>query len=114
MNAILEKPLLIMTNVPDADVAQRIAQALVEQRLAACVNILPGVKSVYRWQGVVEESNEHTLLIKAARLRYAEVEAAIKALHPYQLPEVIAVPVAAGLPAYLAWIEQETKKDVDV
>jgi periplasmic divalent cation tolerance protein len=109
-----EASLLVLTNLGDMASARRIARELVEQRLAACVNMLPGVQSVYRWQGAIEEEGEITLLIKTTASRYAELEAAIRSLHPYQLPEVIAVPVANGLPAYLEWIRQETKKDIDV
>ncbi|TFV99598.1 divalent-cation tolerance protein CutA [Oxalobacteraceae bacterium OM1] len=110
----MQQTLLVMTNVPDTDTAQRIARALVEQRLAACVNSLPGVHSVYRWQGAVEEAAEITLLIKTVHERYDALEAAIKTLHPYDVPEILAVPIAAGLPAYLGWVAHETKKDVDV
>jgi periplasmic divalent cation tolerance protein len=110
----MEQALLVLTNVPDADVARRIARALVERRLAACVNILPGVQSVYQWQGAVEEASELSLLIKTTRARYAELEAALQALHPYEIPELVAIPVTAGLPACLAWVAIETKKDVDV
>ena len=110
----MQQALLMLTNVPDVDVARRIARALVEQRLAACVNILPGVESVYQWQGAVEEATEIILLVKTVAARYAEVEAAIKALHPYDVPEVIALPVTAGLPAYMNWMEQETKNNVDL
>ncbi|HYD78205.1 MAG TPA: divalent-cation tolerance protein CutA [Paucimonas sp.] len=104
--------ILVITNVPDAAHAQAIARLLVERRLAACVNILPAVQSVYQWQGAVEEASEVTLLIKTVMARYAELEAAIKGAHPYQVPEIVALPIAAGLPAYLNWIAQETKKDV--
>jgi periplasmic divalent cation tolerance protein len=114
MELIGQAALLVITNLGDIDSARRLARALVEQRLAACVNLLPGVQSVYRWQGNIEEEGEVTLLIKTTEARYAELEAAIRALHPYELPELIALPVAAGLPAYLHWIRQETKKDSDV
>jgi len=106
--------LLVMTNLGDIASAQMLARALVEQRLAACVNILPAVQSIYRWNGAVEQAAEVTLLIKTTTARYAELEQAIRALHPYELPEVIAVPVSAGLPAYLEWIAQETRKETDV
>jgi periplasmic divalent cation tolerance protein len=106
--------LLILTNLPDAASAQALAQQLVERKLAACVNILPAVQAVYRWQGVVEQASESTLLIKTAAARYADLEAAIKAAHPYALPEIIALPIVAGLPAYLDWITAETQKDVNV
>jgi periplasmic divalent cation tolerance protein len=109
-----EASLLVLTNLGDIDSARRIARELVERRLAACVNMLPGVQSVYRWQGAIEEEGEITLLIKTTATRYAELEAALRSLHPYQLPEVIALPIANGLPAYLDWIRQETKKDIDV
>jgi periplasmic divalent cation tolerance protein len=100
--------LLVLTNAPDADTAERIARHLVSRRLAACVNALAPCRSVYRWQGVIEETEEIPLLIKTTAARYPEVEAAIRALHPYELPEVVAVRVERGLPAYLAWIAQET------
>jgi periplasmic divalent cation tolerance protein len=106
--------LLILTNLPDADSAQALARQLVDRKLAACVNILSPVQSVYRWQGVVEQASEVTLLIKTVASRYAELESAIKAVHPYALPEIIALQIVAGLPAYLDWITAETQKDVNV
>jgi periplasmic divalent cation tolerance protein len=106
--------LLVITNVPDLAHAQAIARQMIDLRLAACVNILPAVQSVYRWQGAVEEASEVTLLIKTVRDRYTELESAIKSAHPYQVPEIVALPIAAGLPAYLDWIAQETKKNVHV
>jgi periplasmic divalent cation tolerance protein len=108
------QPLLVLTNVPDAALARALAQQLVEQRLAACVNILPAVQSIYQWQGAVEQADEITLLIKTEQARYAQLEAAIKAMHPYHVPEIIALPIVAGLPAYLDWIANETKRDGDV
>ena len=96
--------LLVITNAPDAAVADRIAAALVEQGLAACVNVLAPCRSVYRWKGAVQRDDEVPLLIKTTAGRYADVEAAIRALHPYELPEVIAVDIANGLPGYLAWV----------
>jgi periplasmic divalent cation tolerance protein len=110
----MEQALLVLTNLSDVASAQMLARTLVAQRLAACVNILPVVQSVYRWNDAVEEAAEVTLLIKTTTVRYAELEQAIGALHPYALPEVIAVPVSAGLPAYLGWIAQETRKEIDV
>jgi periplasmic divalent cation tolerance protein len=110
----MEQALLVLTNLADMASARLLARALVERRLAACVNMLPAVQSVYRWNDVVEEAVEVTLLIKTTTARYDELEQAIRALHPYELPEVIAVPVSAGLPAYLGWIEQETRKEIDV
>lgn len=110
----MEAVLLVITTVPNAATGAVIARRLVEHRLAACVNQLPFGKSVYRWQGVVEEADEGLLVIKTTATRYPELEAALKAMHPYDVPEIVALPTAAGLPAYLAWISQETKKDVDV
>src|SRR4051794_18983222 len=110
----MQQAILILTNVPDEQTAHRIARMLVEQRLAACVNMLPGVRSVYQWQGAVEEAGEITLLIKTTQERYVELEAAINATHPYDVPEIIAIPIIDGLPAYIDWIVAETKKDVNV
>ncbi|HLO62062.1 MAG TPA: divalent-cation tolerance protein CutA [Azonexus sp.] len=99
--------LLVITNCPDEETANAIALALVEDKLAACVNILPRVQSVYRWQGSVESATEIPLLIKATANNYAALEAKIQALHPYDVPEIIAVPIARGLPAYLTWVAAE-------
>lgn len=100
--------LLIFTNLPDDASAQSLATALVSERLAACVNILAPCRSTYRWQGAVENAQETPLLIKTTESRYAALEAAIRARHPYELPEIIAVPVAHGLPEYLSWVDTET------
>jgi periplasmic divalent cation tolerance protein len=100
--------LLVFTNAPDRTVAMRIAQALVNERLAACVNVLGGYTSVYRWDGAVETAEELPLIIKTRAARYAEVQAAIRRLHPYELPEILAVPVVDGLPEYLDWVAEET------
>jgi periplasmic divalent cation tolerance protein len=102
--------MVVLTNCPDGDVADRIAQALVEQGLAACVNRFAPVASTYRWQGAVERATETPLLIKTTRARYAEVEQAIRALHPYELPEIIALAIDAGFPPYLRWIDDETQR----
>lgn len=100
--------LLILTNCPDEESANAIALALVEQKLAACVNILPRVQSLYRWQGAVEAASEIPLLIKSTAARYPALEAAIRERHPYAVPEIIALPISAGLPAYLNWLAAET------
>lgn len=110
----MNEVLLVLTNVPDEATGVAIARRLVDDRLSACVNLLPAVRSIYRWQGAAEETAETTLLIKTTQQRYHDVEAAIRAQHPYELPEIIALPVAAGLPAYLAWVATETKKDMNV
>jgi periplasmic divalent cation tolerance protein len=103
-----------MSNFPDEKSACELAIVLIEQRLAACVNIMPAVQSVYRWQNAVEEVIEVTLVAKTTQARYDELEAAIKSAHPYEVPEIIAIPIAAGLPAYLEWVVQQTTKDDDV
>lgn len=108
----MQQALLVLSNMPDTATAETIARALVECRIAACVNILPAVRSVYRWQGAIEEAAEVTVFIKTSDDRYAEVEKTIKELHPYQVPEVIALPVSAGLPTYLQWVLAETEKDL--
>ena len=101
--------LLVFTNLPDRAAAERIADALIEQRLAACVNILAPCRSVYRWKDAVQHDEEHPLLVKTTSERYAALEAAIRAVHPYELPEIIALPVERGLPAYLEWVAAETR-----
>jgi periplasmic divalent cation tolerance protein len=100
--------LLVLTNCPDEESANAIALALVEERLAACVNILPRVQSIYRWEGAVESATEIPLLIKATAANYSALETAIRDRHPYTVPEIIALPVERGLPAYLDWIASET------
>jgi periplasmic divalent cation tolerance protein len=100
--------LIVITNLPDRDCAATLAAYLVEQRLAACVNILAPCRSVYRWQGKIEQAEEVPLLIKTTTERYAAVEAAIRQRHPYELPEIVAVPIGCGLAEYLAWVAAET------
>ena len=101
---------LVITNCPDEETANRIALAVVEAKLAACVNILPRVQSIYRWQGVVESAAEVPLLIKTTAAAYPALEAAIRESHPYDVPEIIALPITAGLPAYLNWLAAETRQ----
>lgn len=113
-SATRQQPLLIISNVPDQATARRIAEELVGMRAAACVNILPAIHSVYRWEGKVENAEEITIMVKSTADRYDEIETAIKRLHPYEVPEIIALPVTHGLPAYLQWLISETRKDVDV
>lgn len=100
--------LLILCTCPDEATARIIADHLVDQQLAACVNILPGLTSVYQWQGKRETAQEHLLLIKTTNEAYQTLEQSITELHPYELPEVIAVPINQGLDGYLQWIEQQT------
>ena len=100
--------LLVFTNLPDRAAAEKLADALVQKRVAACVNILAPCRSVYRWKAEVQHDEEHPVLIKTTLDRYAALEAAIRAMHPYELPEIVAVPIERGLPAYLDWVAAET------
>ncbi len=100
--------IVVYSTCPTAEDAQRLATALVEQRLAACVNIVSGVLSVYRWQGAIENSPEWMLIIKTRREHLPALRAALERIHPYELPEVIALPVVDGSPAYLDWLDKET------
>ena len=108
MTAEPSDTLIVLTNLPDRAGAEKLAAALVEQRLAACVNILAPCRSLYRWQGTVQREEEHPVLIKTTRERYAALEAAIRAAHPYELPEIVAVPIERGLAGYLQWVIDET------
>lgn len=96
--------LLVVCNAPDEETAERIATTLVAEQLAACVNILGPCRSVYRWQGAVERAEEIPLLIKTRADAYPQLEARLAALHPYEVPEIVALPVAQGLPSYLTWV----------
>jgi periplasmic divalent cation tolerance protein len=102
--------LLVMTNTPDIDVARKIAVDLLEKKLAACVNIVNGCESHYRWNGELISAAEVQVQVKTTVSRYTEIEAAIRALHPYELPEIIAVTVSKGSHDYLAWVAEETWK----
>ncbi|WAR44054.1 divalent-cation tolerance protein CutA [Methylomonas rapida] len=96
---------LIYCTCPNLETAERIARQLVGDKLAACVNIVPGVSSVYEWQGQIETAQEHLLMIKSQQARFAAIETAIKAMHPYQIPEIIAVAIDSGSADYLQWID---------
>ncbi len=100
--------ILVLTNLPDIGAAHSMAEHLVASRLAACVNVLAPCHSVYRWRDRIESVEEVPLLIKSTAERYPALEAAIRERHPYELPEIIAVPVDRGLPAYLDWVAAET------
>ena len=102
--------LVVITTVPDENLAVKLTESLLQQRLAACVHQLPAGQSTYWWQGKLESTAEITLLIKTTQLRYAELETAIRRLHSYDIPEIVALPVSDGLPAYLNWIRDETSR----
>lgn len=103
------KVLLVISNFPDRVSAESAAGVLVADHLAACVNVLAECTSIYRWEGKIEQAREVPLLIKTTRGVYPKLESALRELHPYELPEIIAVPVTAGLPAYLDWVMLETQ-----
>jgi periplasmic divalent cation tolerance protein len=107
----MDEILLVLTNMPNRDSARHMADVLIENRVAACVKILAECTSVYRWQGEIETAGEVPLLIKTTRAAYPRLESVIREHHPYELPEIIAVSVSAGLPGYLQWVEQETLSD---
>ena len=99
----------VTTTAPSREEADRIAQILVERRLAACVQVMGPIESCYRWKGALERSAEWLCLVKTTRGKYAAVEAAILANHPYEVPEIIACPIESGSEAYLAWLRAETE-----
>jgi periplasmic divalent cation tolerance protein len=100
----------VLTNLPDSESAFNLAREVVSLRLAACANVLAPATSFYRWEGRDERATEHPVLIKSTAERYPELEAAIRARHPYELPEIIAWPIASGLPGYLEWVEREVAR----
>ena len=100
--------LLVVTNLPNREAAERLAERLVADHLAACVNILAACRSVYRWQGDVAREDEVPVFIKTTDERYPDLEMAIRAHHPYELPEIVAVRIERGLPEYLTWVAEQT------
>lgn len=101
-------PLIILCTCPDLATAERIAETVVDERLAACVNIAPGLTSIYRWEGQIQRDTELLLLIKTRQEVYPLLEARIRELHPYQIPEITALPIQTGSAAYLDWIADQT------
>ena len=101
--------IVVLTNLPDRESAKALARALVERRLAACVNVGAAVVSIYHWQGQIETEIEVPIAIKTRQVLYSKVEAAIREIHPYELPEVVAVPITNASAAYLEWIDTETR-----
>lgn len=106
----MSEVLLVISNTPDRATAERIAGALVASHAAACVNVLAECSSIYRWEGRVEHATEVPLLIKTTADAYPRLEAELRKLHPYAVPEIIAIPLSTGLPAYLDWVKTETRK----
>jgi periplasmic divalent cation tolerance protein len=100
--------ILVMSNCGTAEEAGKVARALLDARLAACVNIVPGVLSLYHWQGAIEEAAEWTLLIKSTRAHFSALCSELRRVHSYQVPEIIALPIVDGDASYLEWIERET------
>jgi periplasmic divalent cation tolerance protein len=109
----MDDTVVVLTSLPDREAAIRLAHELVAKKLAACVNVLAECTSVYRWKGAVENAREVLVLIKTRAVRYTELEAAIRGLHPYELPEIIAVPVVRGFDDYLRWVADETRIPAD-
>ena len=101
--------IVVLTHLPDRESAMKLATTLVERRLAACVNVLGACTSVYRWQGAIEQAAEVPLVIKSTAACYERLEAAIRELHPYDLPEVVGLPVERGLQTYLDWVAAESR-----
>ncbi len=99
-----EEALLVLSTFPDVETARRISRQLVEERCAACANLLPAVDSIYWWEGKVESGNETLVFFKTSAARYEALETTLRQLHPYEVPEIIALPLAAGLPEYLEWV----------
>ncbi len=101
--------LVVLVTTPSPERAAEIARALVEERLAACGNVVPGIRSLYRWQGKIQDEPEALLLLKTTRARFEALRDRVLALHPYEVPEEIALPVEAGNARYLEWIAAETR-----
>ncbi len=99
---------IVFSTIDDAHKAEQLATTLVNRKLAACVNIIPSVRSVYHWQGTVEKAMENLLIIKTSEGRLDELVDILRELHPYDLPEIIALPVETGLPEYLRWVVEST------
>ncbi len=103
--------LIVFSTFPDEASARKTATRLVEERVAACVSILPGLTSIYRWQEKLEQADETLIMIKTTQEAYSQLESSLKACHPYELPEIIAVGADTGLPGYLHWVAQETTRN---
>jgi periplasmic divalent cation tolerance protein len=105
----MSEAIIVLTTLPGMDEARTLARTLTSEKLAACVNIMPRMTSVYEWKGQPEEGQEHLLIIKTRAARYTDIERRIRDSHPYELPEIIATPITHGLSGYLNWIEESTQ-----
>jgi len=105
--------MLVLCNCPDPEIATSIAENIVAQHLAACINIVPGVKSIYHWQGNVESAEESLMLIKTHKQKLSSLQNTITAMHPYEVPEIIALDISEGLPKYLEWISSSMRINGD-
>jgi len=104
-----EEVRIVLITAPDADTGTRLARALVDERLAACVNLVPGIRSIYRWEGAIEEGDEVLMVVKTRAARCAALAARVSDLHPYDVPEVLELPTVGGSPAYLDWVREESR-----
>lgn len=102
----MKECVVVLVTAPDAEVAARLARTLVEEKLAACGNVVPGLRSLYRWKGAIEDASEVLLVLKTARDRLRDLSDRVRALHPYEVPEVVALPIVGGNEEYLDWIIQ--------
>jgi periplasmic divalent cation tolerance protein len=102
----MEEAVVILTTWPNADAARTAARTLIDERLAACANILPGIESIYRWQGAIEASAEVLMILKSTIGQYLTLEKRLKALHPYEVPEILSLPVRDGFLPYLQWVQE--------
>lgn len=104
-----EDTIVVLSTFPDAETARAIGRRLVEEKLAACVNLLPQIESIYRWKGAIETGTEILALIKSTTWKYSLLEARLRELHPYEVPEILSLRIHDGLPAYLDWVQQSTQ-----
>jgi len=108
----MNDPIVVLSTCSSEEEAERLARTLVERRLAACVNVVPGVRSFYRWKGAIESAGEWLLLVKSSRAQFAELRSALERAHSYEVPEVLALPVVEGAPNYLEWMAASLRPEV--
>ena len=102
---------IVLTTLPTDSDAEKFASQLVEERLVACVSILPAMRSIYRWDGAIERADERQLLLKTSSTRLAALEARVRALHPYDVPEFVVIPITRGSADYLSWLAENTRPE---